>query len=54
MYDELAKKMKRGNLCELLGKDKTTIDKVGGDLHASTPLDEIKTLLCVSLSCWSC
>jgi hypothetical protein len=30
-YDELAKKMNRGNICELLGKDKTTITKVGGD-----------------------
>ena len=31
MYDKLAKKMKRGTLCELLGKDKTTIAKVDGD-----------------------
>ena len=54
MYDELAKKMKRGTLCELLEKDKTTIAKVGGILHASTPLDETKALLCVSLSYWSC
>ena len=30
-YDELAKNMDRGNICELLGKDKTTITKVGGD-----------------------